>query len=114
MLMSFPLAVPGAVVDPSLVRDDGIALRWRSPQTDNSTIIFYYLIEWTIFNKTYSANVTAEQLYFGVNVNAKLIFHTSIHHVYYRSFLIRIGTISLTYLFELLATMVSVFRDILI
>lgn len=64
--MYFSLAVPGAVIDLSHVLNDKIALTWRPPQTDDSTIIFYYVIDWTISNKTFSANVTADKLYFEV------------------------------------------------
>lgn len=107
------LAVPGAVIEPLHVRDDGIALTWRPPLTDDSTTIFYYLIEWTISNKTFSANVTADKLFFEVSFHDITVSILN-HIAYYHSFPIRTGTISSIFLFELLATTVSVFRGTLI
>lgn len=77
ILMSiFSLAVPGAVIEPLHVRNDGIALTWRPPLTDDSTVIFYYRIDWTISNKTFTANVTGDKHYFEVKPMILRSFNT--------------------------------------
>lgn len=55
-LCVFFFVVPGAITNHKIFKKDGIVVEWDAPSNPNGQLQ-YYLIEWTIYNKTYSNKI---------------------------------------------------------